>query len=179
MTLKHSRLPWRHAMCRGVSPWSSTSVGSQPDTNRSRHTFAWFVITARWRGVWVERGKTSSLLLQTGGNNNDNNKKSLRRHQCGTHLSLVVLYVEELCVARQVDHCFDVVAGLVDDGQVEQPADSQVILSQFSSTKPMQNFLQQIPRHTIDLRAFFHQTKKLLLIAINYGFPMHNTVDNS
>lgn len=51
-------------------------------------------------------------------------KTILRRHQCGTHLSLVVLYVEEMCVARQVDHCFDVVAGLVDDGQVEQPADT-------------------------------------------------------
>lgn len=111
-------------MCRGVSPWSSTSVGSQPDTNRSRQTFAWFVITARWRGVWVEREKTRSLLLQTGGKKK---KKSLRRDQCAvrhTHLSLVVLYVEEFCVARQVNHRFDVVAGLVDDGQVEQPADS-------------------------------------------------------
>lgn len=45
--------------------------------------------------------------------------KSPARHERIPHLSLVVLYVEEFCVAGQVDHCFDVVFGLVDDGQVE------------------------------------------------------------
>lgn len=41
------------------------------------------------------------------------------------YLSQVVLYVEELCVFRQVDHPSDVVFGLVDDGHVEQPADTK------------------------------------------------------
>lgn len=42
-----------------------------------------------------------------------------------TYLSLVVLCVEELCVLGKVDHCSDVVLGLVDDGQVEQPVEAE------------------------------------------------------
>lgn len=40
-----------------------------------------------------------------------------------TYLSLVILCVEEVCVSGQVYHCSDIVLGLVDDGQVEQPID--------------------------------------------------------
>lgn len=56
-------------------------------------------------------------------------EKSPRRRRGATHLSLVVLLVEEVCVARQVYHCLDVVFGLVDDGQVEQPADTESLRS--------------------------------------------------
>lgn len=38
------------------------------------------------------------------------------------YLSLVVLPVEKVCVPGQVDHGSDVVLGLVNDGQVQQPA---------------------------------------------------------
>lgn len=67
-----------------------------------------------------------------------------------THLSLVVLDVEEFCVARQVDHCFDVVAGLVDDGQVEQPADRSNNISSRLQSKCKISY-SKFPRRTLDL----------------------------
>lgn len=42
-----------------------------------------------------------------------------------TYLSLVILCVEEVCVLGQVYHFSDIVLGLVDDGQVEQPAQTE------------------------------------------------------
>lgn len=42
-----------------------------------------------------------------------------------TYLSLVIMYVEEVCVPGQVYHRSDIVLGLVDDGQVEQPIDRE------------------------------------------------------
>lgn len=41
------------------------------------------------------------------------------------YLSLVILSVEEVCIPGQVYHCSDVVLGLVNDGQVEQPAETE------------------------------------------------------
>lgn len=41
------------------------------------------------------------------------------------YLSLVVLCVEEVCVLGQAYHCSDIVLGLVDDGQVEQPIETE------------------------------------------------------
>lgn len=41
------------------------------------------------------------------------------------YLSQVILCVEEVCVLGLISHCFDVVLGLVDDGQVEQPVDTE------------------------------------------------------
>lgn len=40
------------------------------------------------------------------------------------YLSLVILSVEEVCIPGQVYHRSDVVLGLVNDGQVEQPTET-------------------------------------------------------
>lgn len=50
---------------------------------------------------------------------------SLRDDRPFQYLSLVILCVEEVCVLGQVDHGSDVVLGLVDDGQVEQPVETE------------------------------------------------------
>lgn len=42
-----------------------------------------------------------------------------------SYLSLVILSVEEVCIPGQVYHCSDVILGLVNDGQVEQPTERQ------------------------------------------------------
>lgn len=42
-----------------------------------------------------------------------------------SYLSLVILCVEEVCVPGQLYHRSDVVLGLVDDGQVEQPVETE------------------------------------------------------
>lgn len=41
------------------------------------------------------------------------------------YLSLVILCVEEVCVLGHFYHFSDIVLGLVDDGQVEQPAETE------------------------------------------------------
>lgn len=74
-----------------------------------------------------------------------NTEKSPRRRRGVTHLSLVVLEVEEVCVAGQVYHCLYVVFGLVDDGQVEQPASTE---PHVSSNLQVQHFLQQTHSNT-------------------------------
>lgn len=44
-----------------------------------------------------------------------------------SYLSLVVLSVEEVCVPGQVYHGSDVVLGLVNDGQVQQPEERDAV----------------------------------------------------
>lgn len=44
-----------------------------------------------------------------------------------SYLSLVVLSVEEVCVPGQVYHSSDVVLGLVNDGQVQQPEERDTV----------------------------------------------------
>lgn len=42
-----------------------------------------------------------------------------------TYLSQVILHVEEVCVLGLVNHSFDEVFGLMDDGEVEQPRETE------------------------------------------------------
>lgn len=75
------------------------------------------MITARWRAVW--RGHIYRIIILDLGGIYVCEMRFV--FECGSHLSLVVLYVEEGVIVRQFDHLEGMISGFMNDGQVEKP----------------------------------------------------------
>lgn len=73
-------------------------------------------------------GKQNEVEVNKGRGNGEDDSSifCLKSSEAAlSYLSLVILCVEEVCVPGQLYHRSDVVLGLVDDGQVEQPVETE------------------------------------------------------